>query len=621
MRTNSRGPAVAAPSEDQYLAAATRIVVDALTEQLPRCQPVKRRQAQRPGAASPLRVTARGIPFTPRPMMDVAGWQTARQEPGARSDGAARAERGPGAPGIIAQSGISTPRPEQPAATQRVRPSEGSGPPGPPCYRVATREGRGGARRPLGRAIDYGAVWSQLRLAASHPPPAARMGDGKQAMEAAAPRKTRALFTLAWYRTLSPNGRVAFVAACAGYALAGFDLLSFTFVLARLRVAFGLTEAQVGALVAVTLGASVVGGMAGGVLADRFGRARILQWSVGAYALFSLLSGLAQSYEQFLLTRLLLGVGFGAEWTAGALLVAEYAAPAQRGRAQGVYAAALSVGDAVAALAYLSVSLLVPGDLAWRVLLGLGVLPALLIFWVRTRVVDPPIYRAARQTSRGSEHAAPPRGALRLIFLPPLLLATTGGALLASGILGGKYIVNIWLPAYLQQTRALTGFAAGAPLAAVLVGAILGSVLAGYCQDGLGRRPTFLLYSVASALAYGGYLLVPQGAAGLLLLVGLPLGFCTAGALSGLGAYLAELYPTGNRGAGQGFTYSVGRGASGLVTGGIGYLVPWLGLSGAIAVGASSYLLALVALLVLPETRGRDLAAKPAAPAPVTRDT
>src|SRR3954447_5306401 len=179
-------------------------------------------------------------------------------------------------------------------------------------------------------------------------------------MESLAPRGTRALFTLDWYRTLSPNGRVAFIAACGGYALAGFDLLSFTFVLARLRAAFGLSEVQLGALAAVTLVASVVGGLAGGVLADRFGRVRILQWSVGAYALFSLLSGLAQSYEQFLLMRLLLGVGFGAEWTAGALMVAEYAAPAQRGRAQGVYAAALSVGDAVAALTYLSVSLLAP---------------------------------------------------------------------------------------------------------------------------------------------------------------------------------------------------------------------------------------------------------------------
>ena len=79
-------------------------------------------------------------------------------------------------------------------------------------------------------------------------------------------------------------------------------------------------------------------------------------------------------------------------------------------------------------------------------------------------------------------------------------------------------------------------------------------------------------------------------------------------AVSGLGAYLAELYPTRVRGAGQGFTYNVGRGASGLVTGGIGYLVPLLTLNGAIAAGASIYLLALAALLVLPETRGRDLA-------------
>jgi MFS family permease len=435
-------------------------------------------------------------------------------------------------------------------------------------------------------------------------------------MESAATRGAHALFTLEWFRTLSPDGRVAFVAACGGYALAGFDLLSFTYLLPSIRAAFRLTEGQLGALAAVTLVASVLGGVVGGVLADRFGRARTLQWSVAAYAAFSLLSGLAQSYEQFLLTRLLLGAGFGAEWTAGALLVAEYAAPAQRGRAQGVYAAALSVGDAVAALAYLSVSLLVAGELAWRVLFWLGVLPAILVLWVRVRVVDPPVYRASRPSSGGPRRAAAPHGARLTIFLPPLLLLTTGGALLASGILGGKYILNIWLPAYLQQARGLGGVAVGAQVAVVLVAAILGSLLGRYCQDALGRRPTFLLYSVASALTYWMYLLVPQGAEWLLLLVGLPLGFCTAGALSGLGAYLAELYPTRIRGAGQGFTYNVGRGASGLLIGGIGYLVPLLGFNGAMAVGACIYLIALGALLVLPETRGRDLTTHPSAPAP-----
>src|SRR5262249_45053791 len=193
--------------------------------------------------------------------------------------------------------------------------------------------------------------------------------------------------------------------------------------------------------------------------------------------------------------------------------------------AQGVYAAALSVGDALAALAYLSVSLLVAGDLAWRGLFWLGVLPAILVLWGRVRVVDPPRFRASPPSMGGAPPPpAPPRagGSVVTIFLPPLLLLTTGGALLASGILGGKYILNIWLPAYLQQARGLDGVAVGAQVAVVLVGAILGSLLGGYCQDGLGRRPTFLLYSVASALTYWIYLLVPQGAEWLLLLVGLP---------------------------------------------------------------------------------------------------
>jgi MFS family permease len=423
----------------------------------------------------------------------------------------------------------------------------------------------------------------------------------------AVPRERAPLFTLDWYRTLTPQGRRAFVAAWGGYVLAAFDTLAFTFVLAPIRATFGLAEGQLGALASVTLVASVVGGMVGGVLADRLGRARLLRWSILAYALFSLLSGLAQSYEQLLLARALLGVGFGAEWTVGALLIAEYAAPAQRGRVLGVFATAFSIGDGLATVGFLVVSAALPEALGWRVLFGLGALPALLVLWLRARVVDPPLYRAAEQRPAG-DGPAPSRAALA-IFRPPLLLATVGGTALASGLLGGKYILNIWLPDYLQQVRGLDGGAAAVQMGAAVVGGALGAVLGGYAQDGLGRRPTFLLYALASAAAYWLYLLVPDGAAVLLLPVGVLLGFCTAGAISGLGAYLAELYPSTNRGAGQGLTYGLGRGASGLLTGGIGYLAPLIGLGSAMALGTSVYLVAIAALVVLPETRGRDLAA------------
>jgi hypothetical protein len=94
------------------------------------------------------------------------------------------------------------------------------------------------------------------------------------------------------------------------------------------------------------------------------------------------------------------------------------------------------------------------------------------------------------------------------------------------------------------------------------------------------------------------------------------LGLCTEGALSGLGAYLAELFPRANRGAGQGLTYNLGRGASGLLAGGIGYLAPLIDLNGAIAVATSVYLALLPALWVLPETRARNLADSPAAQQP-----
>jgi MFS family permease len=127
-----------------------------------------------------------------------------------------------------------------------------------------------------------------------------------------------------------------------------------------------LTAGQAGWLATASLLASAVGGVIGGALADGIGRTRTMLLAVVVYAGATFLAGLSQSFEQLLLCRVVLGLGFGAEWTASALLVAEYAAPAGRGRLLGLLSSAFSVGDALAALAAAVVVSLAPPDVAWR---------------------------------------------------------------------------------------------------------------------------------------------------------------------------------------------------------------------------------------------------------------
>ena len=195
-----------------------------------------------------------------------------------------------------------------------------------------------------------------------------------------------------WFAELGVKGRRAFRAAYAGYMLDAFDLIVLTLSLSAIGATFSVGTGATGALSTVTLSASAVGGILGGVLADRIGRARTLMLSVAVYSVFTFLSGLATSYEMLMVFRVFQGIGFGAEWGVGAVLVAELVRPESRGRALGIIQSAWAAGWALAVIAYLITFELFSEGTAWRVLMCLGILPALLILYVRRNVRDSEVY-------------------------------------------------------------------------------------------------------------------------------------------------------------------------------------------------------------------------------------
>jgi MFS family permease len=400
-----------------------------------------------------------------------------------------------------------------------------------------------------------------------------------------------------WYAVLDADGRRAFKAAFAGYTLDAFDLIVLTLSLTAIGATFDVGTGATGALSTVTLSASAVGGVLGGILSDRIGRARTLMLTVGVYSLFTFLSGLATSYEMLMVFRVFEGVGFGGEWAVGAVLVAEMVRPQSRGKALGTVQSAWAVGWAIAVLAYLFVFELFPETTAWRVLMCLGILPALLILYVRRNVRDPEVFREAPKRE----------SPLSRIFSSDLLKTTVFASILATGIQGGYYAMFTWIPTYLKKERDLTVVGTSGYLFVVIAGAFLGYLTAGLVHDRLGRKKTFALFSSLAGVALVLYFAVPTGSNTTLLLIGFPLGFFASGCFSGFGSYLSELYPTNARGTGGGFCYNVGRGIGALFPGIIGFLATAIGLGGAVAFGVFGYVLALIALMFLPETHGREL--------------
>ena len=412
---------------------------------------------------------------------------------------------------------------------------------------------------------------------------------------------------LNWYWTLPPPGRAAFWATFGGWALDAYNQMTVGFVLPAVTAAFALSTTQAGLLGTVGLVTSAVGGAIAGALADAIGRVRVLILSIGSYAVFTFLAGWAQSYEQLLLFLTLQGLGFGGEWAAGAVLVAEYARATQRGRVIGAVQSAWSIGYAGVLIANtLAFSLAAP-ELAWRLMFWLGAVPALVLLWVRTRVQESPVYRAEVAARRTDTEPAGvrPGSALVGLFRRDQLRITLASALLSIGVMGAG--LGFWLPTYLEQVRHLTAKGLSAYMGIQVIGGFIGCVSAGYVLDMLGRRRGLALFALGSALSAWAYVVLPLDAAWLVFAIGFPLGFFGSGIFSGLAVYLAELYPTELRGAGQGFGYNIGRGIGAAGPAAIGAAAARIGLSDALALAAASYALCLIALRFLPETRGKHL--------------
>jgi MFS family permease len=410
----------------------------------------------------------------------------------------------------------------------------------------------------------------------------------------------------AWLQALGPRGRRAFAGAFGGYALDSYDYFTLPLSMVALAAYFGLDSGQTGLFTTVTLVVSAVGGAIAGVVADRIGRVKALMITVATYAVFTVACGFAPNYETLLVFRALQGLGFGGEWAVGAILVAEYASAKHRGRTLGAIQSSWAVGWALAVIVYTLVFQFLGDDLAWRVMFWTGALPALLVVWVRRRVHDAPEAAAERRKSAQ-------KGSFAAIFRPatadaPGLLRTTFFAvLLSTGVQGGYYTLATWVPTYLKTERGLSVVGTGSYLTFLISGAFIGYLTGGYLTDRLGRKRNILLFAILSAACILVYANIPSGANTVLLVLGFPLGFCMSAIFSGFGSFLSELYPAAVRGTGQGFTYNTGRAVGAAFPTAVGFLADSWGVGGALVFGAIGYALAALALIGLPETRGKEL--------------
>ena len=430
------------------------------------------------------------------------------------------------------------------------------------------------------------------------------MNDTTVAGTATAPRPAaEAPGLTGWYQELAPREKRTFWACFGGWSLDSMDVNLYSFVIPTLIGLWGMSRGDAGLLATAALLSSALGGWVTGILADRIGRVRALQITILWFAVFTAASALTNSYGQLMAVRILQGFGFGGEWAAGALLIGEIIRDKHRGKGNGVVHSGWAVGWGAAALLYTVLFMVVPAELAWRLLFAAGLLPALLVFFLRRLVEEPPVFVEVQRRYAAGER----RQSSLAIFGSGYLRITILASLLAIGAQGGFYAIMTWLPTYLKTVRHLSVLNTGGYLSVVIVASFLGYVISAYITDSIGRKKTFYLFSVCSVLTVLAYTFVPISDTAMLFL-GFPLGFFASGIYSPIGAFLNELYPTSMRGSGVGFCFNFGRAVGALfpaLVGSLSAVIPLGEAIGASAIGA--YGLIVIAALLLPETVGTSL--------------
>ena len=351
------------------------------------------------------------------------------------------------------------------------------------------------------------------------------------------------------------------IAAWLGWMFDGLDMHLYTLVaapfVALLLGGLATTDPAVGKYASIIQGAFLLGWALGGgffgFIGDRFGRARALSLTVLTYAAFTGLSFFAETWWQLMIFRFLAALGIGGEWAVGASLISETWPKPWRPWLAAILQSGVNVGILLAGLANFLMAGAPP-----KYLFLVGVLPALLVFWIRRAVPEPEEWHAAKAQAQNQQPGLAElfRGETRRITIWVMIVCGIS--------LTAHWAFMFWHQQHLRNLPEVLAMSAEArnKLASTAMYLVIGSSIAGNFFSGgvaryIGYRATigwaFLVYFVALC---GAYFTARDHAA---LLWWFPLiGFCQ-GAFGLFTMYLPPLFPTLLRTTGAGFCYNIGR--------------------------------------------------------------
>ena len=431
-----------------------------------------------------------------------------------------------------------------------------------------------------------------------------------------------------WYRALNRTQWNTLLASNLGWMFDGFEayalILTAGVALHQLLPPsqYVRIPAYAGAIIATTLSGWAIGGLIAGILADYFGRKRTMIYSILIYSAMTGLSAFSWNWISFAVFRFFAGLAIGSEWVTGTSMTAEIWPDGARGKGCGLFQSGFGIGFFLASLTWLFVGATGPG--AWRTMYLIGVLPALLTFWIRRAIPESTLWMTASELRSAAverkqqgyepkpeDHALMRFTLLDLFATPAIRSRTIIAFLMATTSAVGFWGISTWVPPYIGSVAASIGLSAPRWASftgmAYNAGSIAGYIGLGFLADALGRKPVTLAF-FGFSLFFTPVLFLWTHELHLLLFFAAIVGLFGSGQMTWMSVWLPELYPTRIRATGVGFIFNAPRliAAGGTLMAGK-LIVKFGGYGNAAMIVATIYLLGLAVGPFLPETRGKPL--------------